>query len=63
MWPFKTKVAPLANVETLVSQDKCPKCRGELDTGWECNNCGFDARPIALTPIEMFKSRLTVRNE
>lgn len=21
----------------------CPECGGELDTGWECNACGFDA--------------------
>lgn len=20
-----------------------PECGGELDTGWECNSCGFDA--------------------
>jgi hypothetical protein len=24
-------------------QDLCPECGGELDTGWECNDCGFDA--------------------
>lgn len=30
-----------------VSEDRCPECGGELDTGWECNGCGFDARPIA----------------
>ena len=28
----------------LVASDKCPKCRsGELDTGYECNSCGYDA--------------------
>lgn len=27
-----------------VANDKCPKCHGgELDTGWECNFCGYDA--------------------
>lgn len=27
-----------------VANDKCPKCRGgELDTGFECNFCGYDA--------------------
>ena len=31
----------------LVAQDKCPRCRGELDTGWECTACGYDAMPIA----------------
>lgn len=25
--------------------DMCPKCGGELDTGWECNKCGYDALP------------------
>jgi tRNA(Ile2) C34 agmatinyltransferase TiaS len=29
--------------EFLVSQDICPECGGELDTGFECNDCGFDA--------------------
>jgi tRNA(Ile2) C34 agmatinyltransferase TiaS len=29
-----------------VKQDICPECGGELDTGWECNSCGFDAMPI-----------------
>jgi tRNA(Ile2) C34 agmatinyltransferase TiaS len=32
----------------MVSKDKCPRCRGSLDTGWECNDCGYDARMIAL---------------
>jgi len=32
--------------EIAVNRDECPKCGGELDTGWECNDCGFDAKPI-----------------
>jgi len=28
--------------EALVDEDACPKCLGELDTGFECNDCGFD---------------------
>ena len=32
-------------VSILVSEDKCPMCLGELDTGWECNECGYDAMP------------------
>ena len=28
-------------------QDLCPQCGGELDTGWECNDCQFDARDLA----------------
>lgn len=31
-----------------VSKDLCAKCDGELDTGWECNDCGWDGRPFAL---------------
>ena len=23
----------------------CPECGGDLDTGQECNDCGFDAMP------------------
>lgn len=38
----------MESIDVLVSEGKCPKCGGELDTGWECNSCDFDARPIAL---------------
>jgi len=31
-------------------QDTCPECGGELDTGWECNECGYDARDEAYPP-------------
>lgn len=33
-------------VHAKVQKDQCPKCGGELDTGWECNSCGFDAMPF-----------------
>ena len=26
--------------------EQCPECFGDLDTGWECNRCGHDARPF-----------------
>ena len=29
----------------LTKEDTCPRCLGELDTGWECNDCGYDAMP------------------
>lgn len=29
-------------VSILVSADLCAKCLGELDTGWECIDCGYD---------------------
>jgi tRNA(Ile2) C34 agmatinyltransferase TiaS len=32
--------------EQYVANDICPKCYGSLDTGWECNSCGFDAKPL-----------------
>ncbi len=25
----------------------CPFCRGDLDTGWECNDCQADLMPYA----------------
>lgn len=25
--------------------NKCPRCGDQLDTGWECTACGFDAMP------------------
>lgn len=28
-----------------IRRDICPQCLGELDTGYECNDCGFDCRP------------------
>lgn len=32
-------------IRILVEEDRCPVCLGEL-TGWECNECGYDAFPI-----------------
>jgi len=28
-------------------RDVCPECGGELDTGWECTVCDYDAKPEA----------------
>ena len=39
-WPVKR---PVIRTE-LLKQDRCPDCGGSLDTGWECNDCGFDGR-------------------
>lgn len=33
--------------EALAKNDTCPQCLGELDTGWECNDCGYDAIELA----------------
>jgi uncharacterized protein (DUF983 family) len=27
------------------THERCPECGGFLDTGNECNDCGFDAMP------------------
>jgi tRNA(Ile2) C34 agmatinyltransferase TiaS len=32
--------------EEYAANDICPKCYGELDTGWECTKCGYDAKPL-----------------
>jgi hypothetical protein len=35
--------------KALAAGDDCPRCLvGELDTGWECNHCGYDARPLVM---------------
>jgi len=39
----RDQLAELNRAIELAKQDICPKCGGELDTGWECNKCGFDA--------------------
>lgn len=40
--PERTKYAG-ESITELVAKNICPRCMGELDTGWECNNCEFDA--------------------
>jgi hypothetical protein len=42
-----TPVLPNPLAGPLVAEDYCPMCLGELDTGWECNDCGYDAIEIA----------------
>lgn len=32
--------------QRAVERDICPECGGALDTGWECNECGYDARHL-----------------
>lgn len=41
-WP----VTSPAVRQQVAREDVCPECGGELDTGWECNRCGFDAKPL-----------------
>lgn len=39
--------------DEISSIDFCPKCLvGELDTGWECNSCGYDAMPLVFAEKE-----------
>jgi len=33
-------------IAKVLNQEICPLCDGELDTGWECGDCNFDALPI-----------------
>lgn len=42
------KIHPIKEANA-VFQDKCPKCGGELDTGWECNTrgCDYDGIKVA----------------
>jgi len=47
---FPATSAPLRRA--LARDDTCPECGYELDTGWECNNCGYDARDEAYPPAE-----------
>jgi hypothetical protein len=35
-----------AAIGELLKEDKCPMCLGELDTGYECLSCGYDALPL-----------------
>lgn len=37
-----------SSLKEIVDRDQCPECLGSLDTGWECNDCGFDAMDIAI---------------
>lgn len=36
----------------LVDEDYCPMCLGELDTEWECGDCGYDAIKEAIRNAE-----------
>ena len=41
---FPVKAEPLRRA-LATDHAKCPECCGDLDTGQECNDCGFDAMP------------------
>ncbi len=46
--PFNITVFPETRTEIrelLIENCVCPECGKELDTGWECNSCKFDAYP------------------
>ena len=40
----------------LIDDDVCPICFGELDEGWECNECGCDFSPRPNLPEEETES-------
>ena len=39
-------------IKRVANNDHCPECGGHLDTGWECNDCGYDAMHLAYTEID-----------
>ena len=41
MWEFPIKQPELRRA--VAHENICPECGGELDTGWECNACNYDA--------------------
>lgn len=46
-FPAKSRAVRLE----LIKEDVCPECGGSLDTGWECNDCDYDARDeLAASP-------------
>jgi hypothetical protein len=51
MWrrPKPKAGAFLPDWQARIARDECPTRGGSLDTGWECNDCGFDAYLIAIT--------------
>lgn len=40
--PFETS-CPECPYKKMVDEDICPKCMGDLDIGFECNQCKYDA--------------------
>ena len=41
--------------------DHCPACKtGSLDTGYECNSCGFDAQPLVHLRYAVSYTHLTL---
>ena len=45
-----------------VDNDICPVlgCCGPLDTGWECQKCGYDAMRIAVGPLGFLWHKIKV---
>lgn len=37
--------SPVLRRIIIKEHERCPECGGFLDTGNECNDCGFDAMP------------------
>lgn len=50
-------ISDIGERKRMVGRELCPECGGGLDTGWECNDCGFDARPIAYTEMDKARER------
>ncbi len=46
-FPLKSKAL---RREVATAHERCPECGGFLDTGNECDDCGFDAMPEVGNP-------------
>lgn len=46
----------MGNEGTKMEWDYCPSCAGDLDTGFECNNCGRDWRLYATIDVHQPES-------
>lgn len=50
-------IVDIGERKRAVERELCPECGGGLDTGWECNDCGFDAMPLAYTEMDKARER------
>ena len=56
--PERWKLLKPETLRVLIREDICPECLGQLDTGYECNSCNFDAIPV----VQIVKSWIAVQN-
>lgn len=49
--------------EAYAADDVCPDCGGELNTGWECIDCGKDHEPLILKKASPFGKHWPKRDD